>query len=215
MNSASRRRWQSHLSLLMGNQGAAARSAAAPNYYQRGGIAALPERRFPMWEYRNMASTAKAAYSERKCPKSTFILTVNYSIYPCFKATIRLPHKLIKSTCGQMAYFTKSCYPPRLIDWYLIRLLFDSLVFLLFSIYLCGIFPVWFFHVWICHIWIIHVWIFPMWSKGKSTWFALWAAFLYAGISEYGKSLKSRLQRKKMPKINPYPDSKLSCLSAI
>lgn len=41
-----------------------------------------PERRFPMWEYRNMASPSNAAYSERKCPKSTFILTVNCPVYP-------------------------------------------------------------------------------------------------------------------------------------
>ena len=35
------------------------------------------ERHFPMREYRNMASPSKAAYSERKRQKSTFILTVN------------------------------------------------------------------------------------------------------------------------------------------
>ena len=40
------------------------------------------ERRFPMWEYRNMASPSKAAYSERKYPKSTFILTVKRPVYP-------------------------------------------------------------------------------------------------------------------------------------
>ena len=32
--------------------------------------------------------------------------------------------------------------------------------------------------------------------------------------TEYGKPFKSRLQRKKMPKIDLYPDSKLPCLSA-
>ena len=44
------------------------------------------ERRFPMWEYRNVASPSNAAYSERKCPKSTLILTVNRPVYPPFKA---------------------------------------------------------------------------------------------------------------------------------
>jgi hypothetical protein len=42
----------------------------------------LSERHFPMREYWNMASPAKAAYSERKCPKSTFILTVNRPVCP-------------------------------------------------------------------------------------------------------------------------------------
>ena len=33
-------------------------------------------------EYRNIASPSKAAYSERKRQKSTFILTVNSPVYP-------------------------------------------------------------------------------------------------------------------------------------
>lgn len=40
------------------------------------------ERRSFMREYRNMASPSKAAYSERKRQKSTFILTVNSPVYP-------------------------------------------------------------------------------------------------------------------------------------
>ena len=40
------------------------------------------ERRSSMREYRNMASPSKAAYSERKRQKSTFILTVNSPVYP-------------------------------------------------------------------------------------------------------------------------------------
>ena len=35
-----------------------------------------------MREYRNMTSPSKAAYRERKCPKSTFILTANCPVYP-------------------------------------------------------------------------------------------------------------------------------------
>ena len=34
------------------------------------------------YEYRDMASRSKAAYSERKRQKSTFILTVNSPVYP-------------------------------------------------------------------------------------------------------------------------------------
>ena len=77
-----------------------------------------------------MASRLKAAYSERKRQKSTFILRVNSPIYPCCKAKSRLPHKLIRSTQWQTACFFKSCCPSRLIDWYWIRLLLDSLIFL-------------------------------------------------------------------------------------
>ena len=40
------------------------------------------ERRSSMREYRNMTSPSKAAYSERKRQKSTFILTVNSPVYP-------------------------------------------------------------------------------------------------------------------------------------
>ena len=40
------------------------------------------ERRFPMYEYRDVARPSKAAYSERKRQKSTFILTVNSPVYP-------------------------------------------------------------------------------------------------------------------------------------
>ena len=47
----------------------------------------------------------------------------------------------------------------------------------------------------------------------RNTWFALWAVFPYVGISEYDTVFKSRLQRKKIPKIDLYPDSKSFCLS--
>ncbi|EDS11089.1 hypothetical protein ANACOL_02272 [Anaerotruncus colihominis DSM 17241] len=63
-----------------------------------------------------MASRSKAAYSERNRPKSTFILTVNHSIYPYCKAKSRLPHKPIRSTQWQTVYFLKSCSPSRLMD---------------------------------------------------------------------------------------------------
>ena len=50
------------------------------------------ERRFPMREYRNMASSSKTAYSERKGRKSTFILTLNYPVY--------LPFEEKKTACS-------------------------------------------------------------------------------------------------------------------
>lgn len=57
------------------------------------------ERCFPMWECRNMASPSKAAYSERKCPKSTVILTVNCPVYPPIQGKEnRLPHRPIESS---------------------------------------------------------------------------------------------------------------------
>ena len=52
-------------------------------------------------------------------------------------------------------------------------------------------------------------------EQPKNNSFALWAAFPYVGISEYGKTFKSRSQRKKTPKIDPYPDSKSSHLSLL
>ena len=59
------------------------------------------EQRFPMWEYRNMTTPLKAAYSERKCPKSTFILTVNRPAYPPIQGKEnRLPHRPIESAKG-------------------------------------------------------------------------------------------------------------------
>ena len=59
------------------------------------------KRRFPMWEYRNMASPSKAAYSERKSPKSTFILTVNCPVYPPIQGKEnRLSHRPIGSAIG-------------------------------------------------------------------------------------------------------------------
>ena len=88
-----------------------------------------------------MASRPKVAYSGRNPPKSTFILTVNYPIYPCCKAKSRLPHKPIRSTQWQTVYFSKSCCPSRLIDWYLIRLLLDSLIFLYLVFYCAGFSP--------------------------------------------------------------------------
>ena len=88
-----------------------------------------------------MASRPKVAYSGRNPPKSPFILTVNYPIYPCCKAKSRLPHKPIRSTQWQTVYFSKSCCPSRLIDWYLIRLLLDSLVFLYLVFYCAGFSP--------------------------------------------------------------------------
>ena len=94
-----------------------------------------------MGRNRDMASRSKAAHSERKRPKSTLILTVNYPIYPCCKATSRLPHKPIRSAQWQTVYFFKSCSPSRLIDWYLIRLLLDSLVFLYLVFYCAGFSP--------------------------------------------------------------------------
>ena len=90
---------------------------------------------------RDMASRPKAAYSERKCPKPTLILTVNYPIYPCCKATSRLPHKLIRSTQWQTVYFFKSCCLSRLMDWYLFRLLLDYLVFLYLVFIYAGFSP--------------------------------------------------------------------------
>lgn len=48
-----------------------------------------------------MASPSKAAYSERKCPKSTFILTVNRSVYPPIQGKEnRLSHRPIHSATG-------------------------------------------------------------------------------------------------------------------
>ena len=88
-----------------------------------------------------MASRPKVAYSGRNPPKSPFILTVNYPIYPCCKAKSRQPHKPIRSTQWQTVYFSKSCCPSRLIDWYLIRLLLDSLVFLYLVFYCAGFSP--------------------------------------------------------------------------
>lgn len=56
-----------------------------------------------MREYRNMAGRSKAAYSERKCLKSTFILTVNLLPIRPFKAKNRLflkPFIAAKETGG-------------------------------------------------------------------------------------------------------------------
>ena len=50
------------------------------------------ERRFPMREYRNMASSSETAYSERKGRKSTFIPTLNCPVY--------LPFKEKKTACS-------------------------------------------------------------------------------------------------------------------
>ena len=59
------------------------------------------ERRFPMWEYRDMASPSKAAHSERNTPKSTFILTVNLPYLPIIQdKENRLSHRPIRSANG-------------------------------------------------------------------------------------------------------------------
>ena len=59
------------------------------------------ERHFPMREYPNMASPSKAAYSERKCPNSTFILTVNCPVYPPIQGKEnRLFHRPMTSAKG-------------------------------------------------------------------------------------------------------------------
>ena len=166
-----------------------------------------------MGRNRDMASRSKAAHSERKRPKSTLILTVNYPIYPCCKATSRLPHKPIRSAQWQTVYFFKSCSPSRLIDWYLIRLLLDSLVFLYLVFYCAGFSPCGFSMCGFATSGLSPCGYSPC-GGTENTWFALRAACSYAGISEYGKPFKSRLQRKKMPKIYPYPDSKSSCLPA-
>ena len=59
------------------------------------------ERCFPMQEYLDMASPSKAAYNEKKCPKSTFILTVNCSCLSFVQGKEnRLPHRPIDSAIG-------------------------------------------------------------------------------------------------------------------
>ena len=59
------------------------------------------ERRFPMREYRNMASSSKTAYSERKGRKSTFILTVNRPYLSIIQGKEnRLSHRPISSAKG-------------------------------------------------------------------------------------------------------------------
>ena len=59
------------------------------------------KRHFPTREYWNMASPSKAAYSERNCRKSTFILTVNCPVHPPIRGKEnRLPHKPIGSAIG-------------------------------------------------------------------------------------------------------------------
>ena len=48
-----------------------------------------------------MESPSKAAYSERNCRKSTFILTVNCPVHPPIRGKEnRLPHKPIGSAIG-------------------------------------------------------------------------------------------------------------------
>ena len=59
------------------------------------------ERRSSMREYRNMASPSKAAYSERKRQKSTFILTVNRPYLSIIQGKEnRLSHRPISSAKG-------------------------------------------------------------------------------------------------------------------
>ena len=53
------------------------------------------------YEYRDMASRSKAAYSERKRPKSTFILTVNRPYLSIIQGKEnRLSHRPISSAKG-------------------------------------------------------------------------------------------------------------------
>ncbi len=60
-----------------------------------------PELRFSMQEYRDMAWRSKAACSERKSPKSTFILTLNCPVYPPTQGKEnRLSHRPISSAKG-------------------------------------------------------------------------------------------------------------------
>ena len=71
----------------------------------------------------------------------------------------------------------------------------------------------WFFHVWICHIWVIHVWILPMCRDGETPDLRSKRHFPTREYWKYGKPFKSHLQRKKLPKIDLYPYSKLPCPS--
>ena len=58
-----------------------------------------------MWEYQDMANLSKGAYSQRKRPKSTFILTLNPPIYPPIQSTEkRLSHRSISSAWGQAVW---------------------------------------------------------------------------------------------------------------
>ena len=59
------------------------------------------EPRFSMQEYWDMARCSNAAYSERKCPKSTFILTLTRPVYlPIQDKENRLFHRPISSAIG-------------------------------------------------------------------------------------------------------------------
>ena len=54
-----------------------------------------------------------------------------------------------------------------------------------------------------------------MWRDGETPDLPSEWCFSGSEYPEYGKPFKSRLQRKKMPKIDLYPDSKLPCLSIV
>ena len=160
-----------------------------------------------------MASRPKVAYSGRNPPKSPFILTVNYPIYPCCKAKSRQPHKPIRSTQWQTVYFSKSCCPSRLIDWYLIRLLLDSLVFL-YLVFICAGFSLCGFSLCGFATSGLSTCGYSLCGGAEKYLIRALSGVFLCGNSEYGKPFKSRLQRKKMPKIDLYPDSRSCCLFA-
>ena len=149
-----------------------------------------------------MASRPKVAYSGRNPPKSPFILTVNYPIYPCCKAKSRLPHKPIRSTQWQTVYFSKSSCPSRLIDWYLIRLLLDSLIFLYLVFYCAGFSPCGFSTCGFATSGFSMCGYSPC-GGTKNTRFALWAAFPNAGISGIWQALQKPLKGKENAQNRP------------
>ena len=160
-----------------------------------------------------MVRPPKASHSERKCPKSALILTVNHPIHPYCKVKNVCPVSRLDWRSGRRFIFPNHAAHQGLIDWYLIRLLLDSLVFLYLVFYCAGFSPCGFSMCGFATSGFSMCGYSPC-GGTKNTRFALWAAFPNAGISEYGKPFKSRLKGKKMPKIDLYPDSKSSYLSA-
>ena len=88
-----------------------------------------------------MVRPPTASHSERKCPKSALILTVNHPIHPYCKVKNVCPVSRLDWRSGRRFIFPNHAAHQGLIDWYLIRLLLDSLVFLYLVFYCAGFSP--------------------------------------------------------------------------
>lgn len=100
----------------------------------------------------------------------------------------------------------------RLIDCYLFRLLLDSLVFL-YLVFICAGFSLCGFSLCGFATSGLSTCGYSLCGGAEKYLIRALSGVFLCGNSEYGKPFKSRLQRKKMPKIDLYPDSKSFCLS--